>query len=128
MAPRTVTVNADGSSSPMWSDVHGDDLVGWRFHDRGDTVIPARWALPRDLLRRPAVRPERRRGLTGPMPVAPSGTSALGPVEERPRPPGQRTLTQDRTWESADVSGVFVRLLWNEVHDWSLAGRSGSPV
>ena len=46
MATHTVTVNADGSFSPMWLEIHGDDLVEWRFHDRGDTVIPARWDGP----------------------------------------------------------------------------------
>jgi hypothetical protein len=118
MATHTVTVNADGSFSPMWLDIHGDDLVEWHFHDRFDTVIPARWDGPF-----PAIcsnvtpyDPSGVNDFTGPMPVAPSGIFALGPVEKRPRPPEQRTLTQDQTWESSDISGVFVRLLWNEVH------------
>src|SRR3954453_23105195 len=78
METHTVTVNADGSFSPMWLDIHGDDLVEWQFHDRRDTVMPARWDGPFPAICSAATPydPSDVNDFTGPMPVAPSGIFA----------------------------------------------------
>ncbi len=130
----TVTVNADGSFSPATMRVKPGDTVTFRLNDRGDSIVQAKggaacvgvpWS--------PDV-------LAGPSPVAPSGIFSLGPFgnerglrlvegacrdRERGRTVeiGGRTLcasgdlgeTLLDTWQHPEVTGVHVRMLWNQV-------------
>ena len=103
----TVRVNADGSFSPMRISIRDGDTVEWVFNDRTDTIIPA--SLSGGSLSPKAYDEEDPNEFTGPMPQAPSGIFVLGPVDDR-------NGTSDWTWESPNVTGVFIRVLWNEVH------------
>lgn len=118
MVTHTVTVNADGSFTPTWLDIEGDDVVEWQFSERTDTVLPADGGAGPFPAICDALEPYRRHDpndFTGPMPVAPSGIFVLGPTEKEPLAPADRTLVDPAVWQNPDISGVFIRLLWNEV-------------
>jgi Beta-galactosidase len=98
----TVTVNADGSFTPSRLEISEGDTVEWTFASPTDAIVASASddcasALPYD----PA-------SFTGPMPIAASGIFTLGPAEAP-------YLSLDSTWESDQISGVFIRLEWSAV-------------
>lgn len=152
-----VTVNPDGTFTPTWTYVDDGDTVVWLFTERTDTIVPVDPAVPfPDLctayLPYDGADPN---DFTGPMPRAASGIFTLSPLDEgyvvetagdpnascpevsAPAagggqflcPTGNRQETMDVTWQSPNVTGVFIRLLWNEVHlgpgsfDWTVMDR-----
>lgn len=156
-AVHTVTVKADGSFSPMEVTVRDGDTVEWLLGARTDSIIPVRSAesltdlcsayLPYD--------PLNPNEFTGPLPQAASGIFTIGPdgpgfvIETREDPnaacrydqaplkmgneflcsKGEPYATMDWTWQNPNITGVFIRLRWNEVHlgpdlfDWSAMDR-----
>ena len=99
-----MTVNADGSFSPQTIRIRAGDTVEWVLHDRTDSIIPAIRSgeafLP---------KPYDADGFTGPMPYAPSGIFALGPVSHR-----GGNEASPATWKNPQITGVFIRLEWND--------------
>lgn len=135
----TVTVNPDGTFSPAWVYIQDGDTVEWILSERTDSVVPATWsgAFPAICSSPKAFDPGDPNNFTGPMPFAPSGVFTLGPVDEgfavesggcsagNPKAvvgndylceTGDVGATMDSTWQSPHITGVFIRLKWNEVH------------
>lgn len=102
----------------MWLDIEGDDVVEWQLHERTDCILPADGSAGPFPAICEAKKPYRRadpNDFTGPMPIAPSGIFVLGPVAREPLAPADRNTTDPAVWQNEDISGAFVRLLWNEV-------------
>jgi hypothetical protein len=101
--PRTVqiSVNADGTFTPANVTIRAGDSVEWLLHDRTDAVVPSTGTACT------SATPWDASDFTGPRPVAPSGLFSLGPINGMP--------IADATWNNAGVTGVFIRLLWNEI-------------
>lgn len=156
-AIHVVTVNPDGTFSPTWTYVEDGDTVLWMFTEPTDTIIPVDGTVPfpglcSAYLPYDGSQPNE---FTGPMPRAASGIYALGPVEDglvaettgdpaascdvadavavaggrHLCPTGNPRETMMETWESSAVTGVFIRLLWSDVHngpgdfDWTIMDR-----
>ena len=149
-----VTVNPDGSFYPSWTYINSGDTVEWHFSDRSDTIIPVIWNGPgADLCSAyHHYNEDNPNEFTGPMPRAASGIFTLSPdgpgyvMESRDDPnascnerqsamiaadqmlcaTGPEYATMDWTWQQPDITGVFIRLRWNEVHlgpglfDWTV--------
>ena len=145
----TVIVNADGSFSPTELVIISGDTVRWQFNERTDTIIPVepiRSGAAVSAAYKP-YDPTDPHEFTGPMPRSPSGVFTLGPdgrgfvIEAigTPNPScepakapigagnqylcptGEPYATMDWTWQNTNVTGVFIRLRWNEVQvlSWS---------
>lgn len=115
-----VTVNPDGSLTPDRVEVVDGDTVEWRFPARGGSVIPVDPVAPGSGPC-PAYRPydpDDPNEFTGPMPQAVSGIFSLSPQDSP-------YASQEATWWSPNLTGVFIRLRWNDVQpapdrfDWS---------
>ncbi|HXF04720.1 MAG TPA: hypothetical protein VNM72_04810 [Blastocatellia bacterium] len=153
----TVTVNADGSFSPQVISIHDGDTVEWILNDRTDTIIPVNLIEPLSAIcsAYKPYDPADPNEFTGPMPRAPSGIFTLGPdgpgfvIETKDDPnascdydrspasvgnqylceTGEPYATMDWTWQNPNITGVFIRLRWNEVHlgpgvfDWTAMDR-----
>jgi dienelactone hydrolase len=106
-----IEVAADGTMSPARVEIFSGDTVEWRFAVRGQAIIPVRLdangrpdcahPLPYD--------PANPNEFTGPLPQAASGLFSLSP-EETP----YRSLAE--TWASPNLTGVFIRARWDDVH------------
>ena len=153
----TIIVNADGSFSPMELFIHDGDTVVWQLHDRTDAIIPVDTTGQAGSLCT-AYKPYDSMDpneFTGPMPHAPSGIFTLNPdgrgfaIETigtpnpscNPNnspvivgnqylcPTGERFATMDWTWQNPNITGVSIRMRWNEVHlgpgvfDWTVMDR-----
>lgn len=106
-----VTVNPDGSFTPTRVEIFSGDTVEWRFAGRTDAIVPVGLNAeghPDCASPLPYV-PDDPNEFTGPMPRAASGIFTLSP-EEAPY------TTQDETWQSSNLTGVFIRPRWDEVH------------
>ena len=135
-----IIVNGDGTFEPQFTYINEGDTVEWLFQHRTDNIIPvesadptANWSssyLPYDN--------SNINEFTGPMPIAVSGTFAIGPdgkgFQEFVGPPttpcvksfkmdslylcdttGVPYQTMDRTWEDSSITGVFIKLRWSDV-------------
>lgn len=137
----TVTVGADGSFTPSTLALYGGDTVEWQFPARGEAVVPVRWdgASRASCVPLPYT-PTDPNHLTGPLPRAVSGLFSLSPLEvsltvepaaARCRsgalpsttagtqmlcPVAQSTVSLDALVQSPGVTGVFIRMLWKDVH------------
>jgi hypothetical protein len=153
----TVTVNADGSFSPRQIQIHDGDAVEWKLHDRTDTIIPVNSgdSLNLSCSAYKPYDPADPNEFTGPMARAASGIFTLGPdgpgyvittqgipnpsCDERSSPAkvgnqylcetGLPYATMDWTWENPNLTGVYIRLRWDEVQlgpgvfDWTAMDR-----
>lgn len=105
-----VTVNADGSFSPARVEIFDGDTVEWRFSNRSGTIIPVNLGAGGSLCTNYLpYNPADPNEFTGPMPRAASGIFALSP-EDTPY------AVQDATWQNTNITGVFIRLRWDDVH------------
>jgi hypothetical protein len=142
-AVHTVFVNADGSFSPQMISIRDGDTVEWRFSHRTDTIIPISSITPPAICS--AYQPfdaSDPNEFTGPLPRAASGIYTLGPdgpgyvITTRGAPgatcdylrapdkvgnqylcdTGAPYATMDWTWQNPNLTGVFIRLRWDEVN------------
>jgi hypothetical protein len=138
-------VNADGSFTPMWTYVRDGDIVEWVLHDRTDSIIPAQWSgkFPAVCSTPMPYYANDPNNFTGPMPRAPGGVFALSPMDDPglevtpstsgdPCPgrgrakavvgtdylcaTGAEGATMASTWEDPNITGVFIRLKWNQIN------------
>ena len=110
-ATHVVTVNLDGSFSPTRVEILSGETVEWHLADRTDTIIPVNLnaaGQPDCTLPRP-YDPKDPNEFTGPMPRAVSGIFSLSD-EELPY------ATLDETWQNPNITGVFIRPRWDDVH------------
>src|SRR5688572_25809971 len=153
----TVIVNADGSFSPRRIQIHDGDTVEWKLQDRTDAIIPVDPTGPLPILCSAYKRydPADPNEFTGPLPRAASGIFTLGPdgsglaIETLGMPDpscdprlspnkagnqylcnnGEPFATMDWTWQNPNITGVFIRLRWDEVnpgpgvYDWTTMDR-----
>ncbi|MBL8205769.1 MAG: hypothetical protein JNM09_16160 [Blastocatellia bacterium] len=133
-----IKVNADGSFTPSVLRIRDGDTVEWQLNGRTNAIIPA-VAEPTagDCPSPRSFAPNDPNNFTGPMPFALSGVFTISPLErgyrvERWRCSFGRPLasagnqvlcatgtpygTMDSTWRDPNLTGVFIRLLWNDVH------------
>ena len=143
-ATQTVTVNADGSFTPATLTINSGDIVEWRVAGFKDSIIPITWdGVSASFCSSPkAYATSDINNFAGPMPVAPSGLFSLSPLDlslgvESTRAAcvggpvplataGAEMLCRntsaapqaslDSTWQDADITGVFIRLLWKDIH------------
>jgi hypothetical protein len=140
-ATHAVKVNPDGSFSPSMTFISSGDTVEWTLNGPADTIIPVTWDGASAGFCS-AVKPYSSTDpneLTGPMPQAASGIFALSPLDSgfvvEPKattcaaglPPkttvgnvmlcrgGAPGATMDTTWQDPNLTGVFIRLLWNDL-------------
>ncbi len=140
--PRTysVRVNADGSFSPQVVYVKSGDTVQWEGLTRTDSIVSVNGSggYPSMCSAR---NPYSASDLTGPAMFAPSGLYVLSPLDvafsetsasacpagTRPAFTGDNgkrlclggsanQATLDSSWKSPNNTGVFIRLLWNDVN------------
>lgn len=136
-----VRVNADGTFSPQSVYIKSGDTVRWEQLTRTDSVIPAAGpdTYPGICGTRKPYNPDDPNEFTGPLPFAPPGVFTLSPLEEgyveatgacpggapivargddgKVLCPGtEYEATMNATWQSDQVAGVFIRLLWRDVH------------
>jgi hypothetical protein len=150
-------VNADGSFSPAVLSIRDGDTVEWVFNSRTDTIIPVSSIEPLSGLcsAYKPYDPSDPNEFTGPLPRAASGIFTLGPDGEgfvittrgAPNAPceylrsparvgdqylcdtGEPYATMDWTWQNPNLTGVFIRLRWDEVNsapgvfDWTAMDR-----
>ncbi len=153
----TVIVKPDGSFEPKWTYIHDGDTVQWQFSSRTDAIIPVNPidSLNVSCSAYKPYNPTDPNEFTGPMPRAASGIFALGPdgegfvIETRGQPnpscdylrspaqvgnqylcpTGANYATMDWTWQNPNLTGVFIRLRWDEVnpapgvYDWTAMDR-----
>jgi len=153
----TVMMKPDGSFEPQWTYIHDGDTVKWQFSARTDAIIPVN-PIDSLTVSCSAYKPYDSTDpneFTGPMPRAASGIFTLGPDEpgfvietlgapgascnynQAPDKVGNQYLcntgepyaTMDWTWQNPNLTGVFIRLRWNEVnpgpgvYDWTAMDR-----
>lgn len=155
---QVITVNPDGTFSPDWVDVNDGDFVYWILSEPSDSIIPVSWRAPfPDICR--AYKPYDATDpneFTGPLIQAPAGVFVLGPNEQGVQivnesdpgvPPCSRSDSQFAsgsqylcpsavknetmpwTWRNPSITGVFIRLEWDDVHlgpdsyDWTALDR-----
>jgi hypothetical protein len=112
-ATNTVVVNSDGSFSPAHTKIFHGGTVEWQFHDSTDAIVPISGSstgsvqdvcmdyLPYD--------PADPNEFTGPMPQAVSGIFTISPQDSP-------YASSNETWQSQQLTGVFIRMRWNDVH------------
>jgi hypothetical protein len=139
-APKTyqITVNADGTFTPQVVKIRDGDSVEWVLNSRTNAIIPTAAKPSPGVCPTPrAYDPTDPNEFTGPLPLAPSGIFTLGPLERGLKveqggcsfgPPraivgnnylcatGEPFATMDSTYQDPSATGVFIRLLWNQVH------------
>jgi len=139
-----VTVNPDGSFYPTWMYINSGDTVEWQFSEPSDTIIPVTWVGPGPALCTAYQHYDAANinEFTGPLPRAASGIFSLSPdgpgtvietqgdpdaccpedaahvfaADKFLCPTGEDYATMDWTWQQPDITGVFIRLRWNEIH------------
>ncbi|MGH7599676.1 MAG: FlgD immunoglobulin-like domain containing protein [bacterium] len=153
----TVMVKADGSFGPKWTYIHDGDTVKWQFSARSDAIIPANPidSLTVSCSAYKPYDPTNPNEFTGPMPAAASGIFTLGPDgpgfvidtlgASNPScnpnnavarvgnlylcETGRQYATMNWTWQNPNLTGVFIRLRWDEtnpapgVYDWTAMDR-----
>jgi hypothetical protein len=132
-----ITANADGTFSPMWTNVNDGDIVRWNLSDRTDAIVPVTWSgnWPAPCSTPKPWTTTDPNNFSGPMLAATAGVYALSPVAAglvsqagacpagtevghetdylcRTGPAGQ---TMTSTWADPEIDGVFLRLLWNQL-------------
>lgn len=136
-----ITVNADGTFTPMWTTARKGDWIVWHLSAPTDTVIRALPSGPYPAMcdtPAPWDPAALNNGVTGPMPIAPGGVFTLSPVgaglyEQAAACPGNTEVlaaggahlcqstapgigaVMPSTWADPSTDGVFIRLLWNQV-------------
>ena len=139
-----VIVMPDGSFFPHTTYISDGSTVRFVMHDRRDSVIPAtsNGSFPSICDTPKAYVASDPANFTGPMPVAASGIFTLNPnpgdlglvelVSNSGNPcgafatrgrvgdrylcaSGPRNATMDSTWEDENITGVFIRLKWNDL-------------
>lgn len=133
-----IKVNADGTFSPSVLRIKDGDTVEWHFSKQANSIVAAASESTAGSCPTPLVYdPNDQDNFTGPVPLAPSGIFTLGPLErglraERGRcsfgrpvaiagnnvlcGSGSSYATMDTTWRDPNLTGVFIRLLWSDVH------------
>ena len=133
-----IKVNADGSFTPAVLRIREGDTVEWQLTGHMNAIIPVASEPAAGNCPTPrAFDPNDPNNFTGPMPLAPSGVFTISPLErgyrvERGRCSFGRPLaaagnqvlcatgapygTMDSTWRDPNLTGVFIRLLWNDIH------------
>ncbi len=137
----SVTVNTDGTFTPQVTYIRSGDTVRWEQLTERDSIIPAdgEQGYPAMCTSRKAYNPTDPNEFTGPLPVAPSGVFTLSPLNMGVvesigscafnTPPleigdngkllcrgGAYEATSDAIWQSPNVTGVFIRLLWSDIN------------
>lgn len=133
-----IKVNADGSFTPSVLSIRDGDTVEWQLSKHTNAIIPAASEPTAGNCPTPrSFDPNDPTNFAGPMPIAPSGVFTISPLErgyrvERGRCSFGRPLaaagnqvlcatgmpygTMDSTWRDPNLTGVFIRLLWNDIH------------
>jgi hypothetical protein len=154
-----VTVLPDGSFSPQYLYVRDGDTVQWNFCERTDNIIPVD-SIDTDsgmMIKYKAFNPGDPNEFTGPLPIAVSGVFTQSPEspsagfhiyalgESACEPAsfagnqflcstGEDFATMDWTWQQSGITGVNIRMRWNEIHlgpgifDWSVLDREISKA
>lgn len=137
-----VTVNADGTFSPMWTYIRSGDVVEWTLNNHTDTVIRSTWSgnWPAICSTPTPYEENNLNEFTGPMPDSPGGLFSLSP---NPKAPGwglrvyqnscgtfedrgsvgaqhicsaaMPGATLPSTWADPAITGVFIRLRWDQI-------------
>jgi len=146
-----VTVNADGSFSPPFLYVAEGDTVEWLLGAPTDSVVPVDPSAPDLCDGHKPYDPADPNEFPGPMPQWPSGIFTLGPddrgntiVSSPSQCPtrlvaaaggqylcrnGAEGATMPWTWQNPNLTGVFIRIQWKDVHlgpdnfDWTILDR-----
>ena len=149
-----IKLNADGSFAPQITYIRSGDTVRWEQLTRTDSIIPAAsQPYPAICSARNPYNPSDPNDFTGPVPFAPSGVFTLSPLDTgyteatSTCPAGSAALlrgdngkvlcygkgdyeaTLPSTWQSDQITGVFIRLLWSDinpqpgVYDFSILQR-----
>lgn len=136
--PKThqVQVHSDGTFEPHELSVSDGDTVEWILHDPSDAIVPTASESDACQLVLPYDEHDPNQ-LTGPMPVAAAGIFSLGPFDagfeareglctegaalasaggQSLCETGELGATMLETWENPQITGVFIRALWNRVH------------
>jgi len=140
-----ITIQADGTFTPLGINIQSGDTVEWRLHSDEDAIVPIDWTGAWDPVacdNYKAYDATDPNEFTGPMPHAPSGVFSLSPATDddalAPRPagscPDETSVTASRddldlcrgagtpftsmssTFESDQITGVFIRLPWKLIH------------
>lgn len=153
----TIRINPDGSFSPKWTYIHDGDSVLWKFQSQTDVIVPVNPtdSLTVSCFNYKPFDPANVNEFTGPLPNAASGIYTIGPdgpgfvvatrgsanppcdYQRTPTKVGNQYLcdtgmpyaTMDWTWQNPNLSGVFIRLRWDEiqsapgVYDWTAMDR-----
>ncbi len=136
-ATHQVVVNANGSFTPQVLYIRDGDTVEWALNGRTHAIVPAAAAPAAGVCPTPKpYAPADVTDFTGPLPLAPSGSFTISPVDRGLRVEqgscsvGQAIVTvgtqhlcragvfqatMDTTWQNPNLTGVFIRLLWNQV-------------
>lgn len=151
-----ITVLPDGSFSPQYMYVSEGDTVQWNFYSRQDNIIPVDSVSDAEAgitFSYKPYNPNDPNEFTGPMPEAVSGVFTQSP-ESPPTGFNINTMgdpctgnvgavagnqflcddgvpfaTMDWTWKNPNITGVNIRMRWNEIHlgpglfDWSVMDR-----
>ncbi|HKO90200.1 MAG TPA: hypothetical protein VJU61_03545, partial [Polyangiaceae bacterium] len=137
-----ITVNADGTFSPMWTYAKHGDLVVWELSARTDAIVPVTWS---GNWPAPCSTPQpwsADSNIAGPLQRAETGVFALSPVPTHDNPgalglisqpnpcpagterghltdylclSGQPYAVAPTTWSDPSLDGVFLRLLWSHI-------------
>lgn len=149
-----VNLLPDGSFSPKYLFVRDGDTVQWNFCERSDNIIPVDSIDSGSgmSIKYRAYNPDDPNEFTGPLPIAVSGVFTQSPespsagfkaytLGESPCEPaafagnqflcsnGVDYATMDWTWQQPGITGVNIRMRWNEIHlgpgvfDWSILDR-----
>jgi hypothetical protein len=157
-ATRTVQVNADGTFTPKYVFIHDGETVEWRLSNPTHSIIPIDPEGASDICSAyKPYHPRGVNEFTGPMPRAASGIFTLGPdgsgfvvksgaeqcsareckaasvgagaTTQCLCQTGESAATMGSTWGDPDITGVFIRLRWKDVHtgpgqfDWTAMDR-----
>jgi len=149
-----VTVNSDGSFTPQYVYVNHGDTVIWHFCKNTDNIVPVD-SLGKEeglIFQYKPFNSTDPNEFTGPLPVAVSGIFTQSPEsppagfeiynlgESACEPAafannqflcstGEDFATMDWTWQQTGITGVNIRMRWNEintapgVYDWSVLDR-----
>ena len=152
-----IKVNLDGTFTPQYTFLRDGDKVQWLFADRTQAIVPIdlRDTNALDCSAYRAYDPNEINEFTGPLPRAVPGIFTLGPdgsgfeIKNRKNnnpgcnyngskavsgdlflcESGLPFATMTWTWENPSITGVFIRLRWDEVHlgpnqfDWTAFDR-----
>ncbi len=133
-----IKVNIDGTFVPATIHIRDGDTVEWLLPNSTHAIVAAASASIAGACPTPlAYDPNNKNDFTGPQIFAPSGIFTLAPLERglqagrgrcafgRPLAmtgnsvlcaSGASYTTMDSTWRDPNLTGVFIRLLWSDVH------------